>query len=62
MDEEGSLHWDKINKLEKGKIYKQVKLLNDLSLRHGVFNNADFLELASNMRITMKNNFCYFPF
>ncbi|XP_070793142.1 5'-nucleotidase domain-containing protein 2 [Pituophis catenifer annectens] len=32
MDEEGSLHWDKINKLEKGKIYKQGNLFDFLRL------------------------------
>lgn len=25
LDDKGSLQWDKINQLEKGKIYKEVK-------------------------------------
>ncbi|XP_060095911.1 5'-nucleotidase domain-containing protein 2 [Heteronotia binoei] len=32
MDERGSLHWDKISKLEKGKIYKQGNLFDFLRL------------------------------
>ncbi|XP_032996586.1 5'-nucleotidase domain-containing protein 2 isoform X2 [Lacerta agilis] len=32
MDEKGSLHWDKISKLEKGKIYKQGNLFDFLRL------------------------------
>nr|XP_056719295.1 5'-nucleotidase domain-containing protein 2 isoform X2 [Euleptes europaea] len=32
MDEKGSLQWDKINKLEKGKIYKQGNLFDFLRL------------------------------
>lgn len=25
LDEKGSLHWDRITRLEKGKIYRQVR-------------------------------------
>ncbi|XP_061473968.1 5'-nucleotidase domain-containing protein 2 isoform X2 [Rhineura floridana] len=32
MDEKGSLHWDKISKLEKGEIYKQGNLFDFLRL------------------------------
>lgn len=27
LDEKGSLHWDRITRLEKGKIYRQVRTL-----------------------------------
>lgn len=27
LDEKGSLHWDRITRLEKGKIYRQVRTI-----------------------------------
>lgn len=27
LDEKGSLHWDRITRLEKGKIYRQVRAI-----------------------------------
>ncbi|XP_073208547.1 5'-nucleotidase domain-containing protein 2 isoform X2 [Lepidochelys kempii] len=46
LDDKGSLQWDKINKLEKGKIYKQ-----DLMLRHGWRTGAIVPELEPEIRI-----------
>ncbi|XP_064374775.1 5'-nucleotidase domain-containing protein 2 isoform X2 [Dromaius novaehollandiae] len=46
LDDKGSLQWDKISQLEKGKIYKE-----DLMLRHGWRTGAIVPELETEIRI-----------